>query len=235
MNNRILAVFHGEHSTWGKVGEKLLLRGFALERCYPCLGESLPESMSEYAGSVVFGGPQSATDDSLPEIRAELDWLEHNVLPSETPVLGICLGAQELARVLGAKVGPAENGRVEIGYVKIEPTDQGCDFLNAPTMFYQWHSETFEIPSGAVHLATSKHFEGQAFSYGEHVHAIEFHPEMTGEMVHRWSHSEIGSKKLTLPGAQSAQTQMASYRKYSTASDEWLARYLDRVFGSPGA
>ena len=235
MNNRILAVFHGEHSTWGKVGENLFLRGFALERCYPCLGEPLPKSMSGYAGCVVFGGPQSAADDSLPEIRAELAWLEDEVLPSETPVLGICLGAQELARVLGAKVGPAENGRVEIGYVEIAPTEHGHDFLDAPTVFYQWHSETFEIPSGAVHLATSTHFEGQAFSYGERVHAIEFHPEMTGEMVHRWSHSEVGSKKLTLPGAQSAATQLAGYRKYSSASDQWLSRYLGRVFGVPSA
>ena len=140
---------------------------------------------------------------------------------------------------LHAHVGPRT--RVQLGLLvtfrelEIEPTDQGGEFLNAPTTFYQWHSETFEIPSGAVHLATSRHFQGQAFSYGKHVHAIEFHPEMTGEMVHRWSHSEIGSKKLTLPGAQSAQMQMAGYRKYSTASDEWLARYLDRLFGSPGA
>lgn len=233
MNNRILAVFHGEHSTWGKVGENLLLRGYALQRCYPCLGESLPKSIGDFAGCVVFGGPQSATDDSLPEIRAELDWLERKVLPSDTPVLGICLGAQELARVLGAKVGPAANGRVEIGYVEIKPTDGGREFLDAPTAFYQWHSETFEIPCGAVHLATSTHFEGQAFRYGEHVHAIEFHPEMTGEMVHRWSHSELGSKKLSLPGAQSAQNQLADYRKYSPACDLWLSRYLDQVFGAP--
>lgn len=229
----MLMVFHGEHSTWGKVGEDLLLRGYTLERCQPCLGDALPEQIDEYAGCVIFGGPQSAMDDHLPEIHAELTWLERHVLPGTTPVLGICLGAQTLARVLGAKVGPAANGRVEIGYVEIHPTDADPTFLPEPTMFYQWHSETFEIPAGATHLAKSAHFDGQAFSYATHVHAIEFHPEMTGEMVYRWSTSEPGSHKLTLPGAQSAAEQLDGYRRFAAASDRWLHRYLDQIFGAP--
>lgn len=230
MSGRILVVFHGEHSTWGKVGEQLLLRGFDIDRCYPCMGNSLPEDMSPYTGCVIYGGPQSAADDSLPEIRAELDWLERTALPADIPLLGLCLGAQEIARVLGAPVGRDPRGRVEIGYVEILPTPEGCDFLAEPTYFYQWHSDTFGIPTSTVHLARSEEFEGQAFRYRNNVYAVEFHPEMTGEMVYRWSTSVNGAQKLTLPGAQSHEKQMYGYRQYSAGSDRWLTTFLAQLF-----
>ena len=136
---------------------------------------------------MVFGGPQSANDDHLPGIRAELDWLERTALPSDRPLLGICLGAQMIARVLGAKVGPHPDGLVEIGYHTIHPTAAGQAYLEGPTLFYQWHRETFEIPCGAVHLAHNEAFNGQAFRYNGHVYGLEFHPEMTRAMIERWT------------------------------------------------
>ena len=106
MLNKILTVVHQQASTPGLLGKALMARGFDLDRCCPCVGDPLPQNLSDYDAVVVFGGPQSATDDGDPGIRAELDWLESVVIPSDVPTLGICLGAQELARVLGAKVGP---------------------------------------------------------------------------------------------------------------------------------
>lgn len=114
-DRRILIVVHQEHSTPGRVGELLEAQGCTLDRRCPNLGCGLPRDLSPYRACVVFGGPQSANDDHLPGIRAELDWLERTVLPSDRPVLGICLGAQMIARVLGAKVGPHPDGLVEIG------------------------------------------------------------------------------------------------------------------------
>jgi len=218
---------HQEHSTPGKVGEFLVHRGYGLDRRCPNMGDPLPSDLSAYEGIIVFGGPMSANDDHLDGIRAELNWLEKVVLPSKCPLLGICLGAQEIARVLGGRVGPLEDGRVEIGYCKVRPTTMAKGFLDETTTFYQWHGETFDIPRGAVHLAASDAFEGQAFRYGERVFAIEFHPEMTLEMINRWCISERGAPKLDLSGAQPHDVQVDLYHRHAEDSDRWLNRFLD--------
>lgn len=225
---RVLTVVHQEQSTCGKVGEFLTERGYRLERRCPNLGDPLPTDLSGYAAAVVFGGPQSANDDHLPGIRAELQWLERRALPAALPLLGICLGAQQIARVLGARVGPHGDGLVEIGYSEILPTGADPAFLARPTMFYQWHSETFEIPTDALHLAANEAFPGQAFRYDGRVYGLEFHPEMTLSMIDRWCTSERGAAKLALRGAQSHAEQRAGYQRNAAASDRWLADFLDR-------
>ena len=208
---QILTVVHQDTSTPGFIGRNLSQRGYSLDQYCPCLGAELPRNLSHYDAVIIFGGPQSATDDHVAGIRAELDWLETTALPSKIPLLGICLGAQQLARVLGASVGPRGDGIVEIGYWPVSPTTQGTAFLPQKTTFYQWHSETFEIPSGAIHLAQSDSFSGQAFSYADHAFGIEFHPEITRDMVNHWCTSERGSPKLKLPGAQPHDAQLASH------------------------
>ena len=232
MPERILAVFHSRNSTAGKVGERLAGRGFEFDFRRPCHGESLPADLSAYSAVIVFGGPQSANDDHDSGIRAELDWIESIALPSAKPLLGICLGAQEIARVLGARVGRHPKGLVEIGYYEVRPTGRCTRFLGAPTMFYQWHRETFEIPSDAVHLAESEAFPGQAFRYRNHVYGIEFHPEMTCEMIKRWCGSDAGSKRLGLPNAQDREIQLEGYAHYAGTSDGWLEAFLDQFLES---
>ena len=230
MTPKILIVVHQEHSTPGKVGDFLSKRGYALDRRCPNLGDPLPEDLESYAAAVVFGGPMSANDDHLDGIKAELDWLERRALPSDCPLLGICLGAQEIARVLGAKVGPHPDGLVEIGYVDVEPTGACSSFMKETTIFYQWHSETFEVPEGALHLAENDPFPGQAFSYGDRVYGIEFHPEMTKEMIERWATSEKGAPKIEMfrgKGAQPRDTQLAGYDCHAAESDRWLGHFLD--------
>ena len=230
MTKRVLTVFHQQASTAGLLGETLISRGYALDSRCPCIGDTLPENLSAYDAVVVFGGPQSATDDGDPGIRAELDWLELTVVPSGIPTLGICLGAQELARVLGAKVGPRGDGLVEIGYWEVSPTQAGKYFLDRPTVFYQWHSETFEIPPDAVHLAGSESFSGQAFSYGDCVFGIEFHPEITREMINHWCTSERGRPKLAFHGAQSHHEQLTNHDRYAKGVRGWLEYFLDQRF-----
>ncbi len=224
----ILAVLHQANSTPGKVGDWFSARGHRVEGCCPILGDALPTRLDGYAGLVVFGGPQSANDDHLPGIRAELDWIEHSAIPSALPLLGICLGAQQIARVLGARVGPHHEGIVEIGYSPVEPTADADGFLDARTRFYQWHAETFEIPADAVHLARGETFEAQAFRYGERVYGIEFHPEMTREMIDRWCTSKTGAPKLAWRGAQSHAEQRSAYALHAAASDVWLDTFLQR-------
>lgn len=230
MSKRVLIVVHQEHSTPGKVGECLTDRGYSLDRRCPNLGDPLPADLSGYAAAIVFGGPMSANDDHLDGIRAELNWLERSALPSDCPLVGICLGAQEIARVLGAKVGKHDDGLVEIGYFDVRPTGACTSFLKEPTVFYQWHTETFEIPKEAVHLAENDAFPGQAFRYGDNVYAIEYHAEMTLEMVDRWSTSERGAQRLVEfqdKGAQPRDAHFAGYELHASRSDRWLNHFLD--------
>ena len=228
MTKRVLIIVHQEHSNPGRVGALLAARGWVLDRRCPNLGDPLPEDLSPYAAAIVFGGPQSANDDHLSGIRAELDWLERTAVAGTTPLLGICLGAQLIARVLGARIGPHPDGLVEIGYHPVYPTAAGESYFEGATMFYQWHRETFEIPAGAVHLAHNDAFDAQAFCYDRHVYGIEFHPEMTLPMIECWTDSEKGAPMLALPGAQPRDVQLEAYGRYVAATDRWLGRFLDQ-------
>jgi GMP synthase (glutamine-hydrolysing) len=230
MRQPVLIVVHQQHSNPGRVGELLQERGYPLARRCPNLFDPLPDDLSGYAAAIVFGGPQSANDDDRPAVRMELAWLERVAFRSGKPLLGICLGAQMMARVLGARVGRHPENLVEIGYHPIYPTAAGAAYFEGPTMFYQWHKETFEIPRGAVHLAHNDAFDSQMFRYGEHAFGIEFHPEMTLAMIERWSGSERGSAMLSLPGGQPRAAHLEGYRRYSASTDRWLARFLDEHF-----
>jgi len=234
MSRPVLIVVHQERSTPGRVGELLEARGHTLDRRCPNQGDALPERLDEHAAAIVFGGPMSANDDHLPGIRAELEWLDA-AFASGRPVLGICLGAQLIARALGARVDNHPAGLVEIGYHEVRPTAAGAHFLERPTMFYQWHRETFELPRGAVHLAHNGAFPAQAFCWRERVFGIEFHPEMTRAMIERWTGSQKGAAQLALPGAQPRERQLESFERFAPVTDRWLERFLERDLLGAGA
>ncbi len=101
---KIAIVVHQEHSRPGRVGTLLEKRGYELHRLCPNLGCELPEDMSDHAGVVIFGGPMSANDcGTLAGIKCELDWIP-KVVEAGVPFLGLCLGAQLLARAAGGRV-----------------------------------------------------------------------------------------------------------------------------------
>ncbi|WP_416675520.1 glutamine amidotransferase-related protein [Egbenema bharatensis] len=155
---RILVIVHQETSDPGLVGWMLREQGYTLDLRCPAIGHALPTTMEGYAGAIVFGGPMSANDDqTMPFIRTELDWIPI-ALESGKPYLGICLGAQLLARVLGGEVAPHPKEIREIGYVPIQPTLQSDNPLASLSHVYHWHSEGFSIPSDAVRLATGPYF-----------------------------------------------------------------------------
>ena len=102
MHPAVLIVLHQEHSTPGRIGNILRERGYPLDIRRPRFGDPLPETMDAHAGAVIFGGPMSANDDE-DFIRYETEWIGVP-LKQNKPYLGICLGAQMLARLLGGKV-----------------------------------------------------------------------------------------------------------------------------------
>ncbi|MFW6077308.1 MAG: glutamine amidotransferase [Hyphomicrobiales bacterium] len=227
MRGKVLIIVHQPTSTPGRVGLKLRERGFELDVRRPCIGEPLPETLEEHCGVIVFGGPMSANDcHELDFIRTEIDWLARP-LEENVPFLGVCLGAQLLARQLGVEVTAHPEGQVEIGYYPLRPTPAGLDLVPEwPERAYQWHREGFDLPHGAVLLAEGNAFSNQAFRYGDAAYGVQFHPEVTRAMVHRWT--VRGSHRLGLPGAKPRSAHLEDRLVYDAAVAAWLDQFLDR-------
>lgn len=223
MSRKILLIVHQEHSNPGRIGALTAAFGFEPEICRHACGDPLPTSLDGYAAAVIFGGPMSANDDdTLPFIRNELDWLALP-LSTGTPFLGVCLGAQLLARHLGARVAAHPQGFHEIGYYPIRAAGAGCGLFRDEQYFYQWHGEGFELPHGAELLATADLFENQAFRYGN-AYGIQFHPEVTLEMMHRWT--AMSAHRMVLPGAQARDAHLNGHSRHDPGVDRWIRDFF---------
>lgn len=219
----VLIVLHQETSSPGRVGAALSLRGHALDVRRPRFGDPLPTTLAGHAGAVIFGGPMSANDDE-DWIRREIDWIGV-ALAEEKPFLGICLGAQMLARHLGARVAPDPHGEVEIGWYGLEPTRAGRELTNWPSQVYQWHREGFDLPTGARLLATGDRFPNQAMAVGRRAFGLQFHPELTPAMMNRWT--VLGAGRLESPGAQPRHRHVEGQHLHGDRLRLWLGRFLD--------
>jgi GMP synthase (glutamine-hydrolysing) len=176
----------------------------------------------------VLGGPIGAYDEELyPFLTGEIRLIAAR-LQEGKPVLGICLGAQLMARALGARVypGPAK----EIGFKPLTLTQEGEGLL-APLVdqpVLHWHGDTFDLPSGAVLLAKTDICAQQAFSYGRHGMAFQFHPEAREKGFERWL---IGhAAEIAATKGVSAPALRAQMRAHGAAADKKgqavLARWL---------
>lgn len=227
MTGKVLIIVHQEHSTPGRIGQALEARGYELDIRRTCMGHDLPETLDDHDGAVIFGGPMSANDDvTLPFIRQELEWLQVP-LREDKPFLGVCLGGQMLARVLGAPVCCSDHGWHEIGYYPIRATAAGRHLFADEQHFYQWHGEGFGLADTADLLAEGDYFPNQAFRYGR-AYGIQFHPEVTREMMLRWSSK--AAHRMVMPGAQSRDMHIAGNDRHDADIAAWLERFLDHWF-----
>ncbi|MEO0536971.1 MAG: glutamine amidotransferase [Cyanobacteria bacterium P01_A01_bin.123] len=226
-----LVIVHQDTSDSGRIGQILSQRGYQLDQRCPAIGDALPETreaIAAYDAIVVFGGPMSANDDdTLPFIRQEMDLIAQ-VVKAERPFLGICLGAQLLARVLGSRVSPHPDAMREIGYHPIDPTSAGQAWFDQPMHVYQWHKEGFDLPAGATLLATGQTFVNQAFRYGKSAYGLQFHPEITRNMIETWTTK--AADQLVLPGAKSQASHFSDHDTYEAEVCRWLNQFIDQWF-----
>ncbi len=185
---RVLSVTHGPTVPGGVFDKVVEAAGHKLERWVVPLG-GFAQPASSYDALMVFGGSMHPDqDEQFGWLAREAEFLAE-ALVEEVPVLGVCLGAQLLARAAGAWVGPAREP--EVGWLDVELTAEGRDdpvlgVLPPRTEAFQWHHYTFEIPVGGTELAKSNVCP-QAFRVGKRAWGIQFHAEVTLEMVRTWT------------------------------------------------
>jgi len=162
-------------------------------------GAPLPD-ISAAAGLIFMGGPMSANDD-LQYIRQELVLIQKAVA-LDKPILGVCLGAQLIAKALGARVYP--NRAKEIGWYPVYWTEAGRAELglSEPETVFHWHGETFDLPPGAELLAYSDLCCHQAYRIGQNILGLQFHLEVTPEMIADWLTQDANCgdlREVTIP------------------------------------
>jgi len=179
--SRVLLVQNTRIEGSGYLGELIQKDGFDITSVN-AKHEKLPDD--DFSLIVILGAPESANDD-LPYLQAEQDLIKKSV-ENNIPVLGICLGSQLIAKTFGAKVysGP----RKEIGFyddLKVNDNSELFAGFQNPFTVFHWHGDTFDLPEGSTRLASSEHYENQAFQYKSAV-GLQFHLEVNEEMVNLW-------------------------------------------------
>ncbi|MCU1274221.1 MAG: glutamine amidotransferase class-I [Bryobacterales bacterium] len=183
---RVLAFRHGPHEHLGWICDALDAHGIAYD--YTDSYQIADERRLRNAGALIFLGGTMSVNDDLPFIHREVDHIRAAVIRGQ-PVLGICLGAQLIAKALGARV--YKNTVTEIGWAPVTftsaaPHDPLFAHLPRSETVFHWHGDTFDLPDGAELLASSAHCRHQAFRLGDRVYGLQFHLEVTPAMIVQW-------------------------------------------------
>lgn len=184
------------------------------------------------AGLILMGGPMSVNDD-LPWLRTEMRCVREAVARG-MPVMGICLGAQLIAKTLGARV--TRNPVKEIGWAPVywteaAKTDPLFGGFPSPETVFHWHGETFDLPEGAQLLAYSDACRRQAFRIAGNVYGLQFHLEVTPEMIQDWCrHDETcgAAREMEAPIDPHANTSRLA-EVAATVFDRWCGLFDTRA------
>ncbi|MEK0083832.1 type 1 glutamine amidotransferase [Benzoatithermus flavus] len=226
---RILVFQHHSTSPAGLVGERMAARGAMVTTLDAQAGVAIPQDAGSHDGIVILGGAVSAyADDRCPHFPALLD-LARRFADERRPVLGICLGAQLLARAWGAAVHLG--GAHEFGLVPLRPTpaadaDPLLAGMGGPVWAMQWHDDTFDLPRGATLLLTGETCRHQAFRVAEIVHGFQCHFETDRAAMLAWArlrHELYGLPDLTRAITAQVETVGAAAEMFGRRiADRWL-------------
>jgi GMP synthase-like glutamine amidotransferase len=193
--------------------------------------EVLPD-VNEVDLLIILGGPMNIYEEArYAWLTAEKKFIE-TAIREEKKVLGICLGSQLIADVLGARV--FQNPEKEIGWLPITLTEEARNsqlFSQLPQQFqvFHWHGDTFNLPQNAIHLAQSEGCENQAFLYGSNVLALQFHIESNRQSIQRMVEHEIDDitegRYVQTPG------EILSEDKFFEENHRILCAILDKFTG----
>ncbi|HEY0180559.1 MAG TPA: glutamine amidotransferase [Dokdonella sp.] len=232
---RTAAVFrHVAHEGLGTFARPLAEAGFAV-RGYDAWARPRYADAADAALLVVMGGPMGVYEaDAHAFLRDELAVIEAR-LAAGRPTLGVCLGAQLIASAAGARVYRGD--AFEIGFAPVRLSAAGrrsclAPLADAPVVLH-WHGDTFDLPRGAVRLASSERCREQAFAIGTHALALQFHLEVGGELEH-WI--ERGGDDLRRGGVDAATLRVDAGRHgaaLAAAADAVLAAWLASACGAP--
>jgi len=229
---RVLIIQHVACEGPGLLEDVLLRKGWEIDlRCMELPGTSLPADLNDYQAFIILGGPMGAYEEGIYPYLFKVQDLVRKAVDTGIPTVGICLGGQIVARALGADVGP--NPIKEIGWSPVQLLPEGMKsplFSDLPSIFsvFQWHQDTFSLPPGAVLLVKGEDCENQAFVYGGHIWAMQFHLEVTPAMIEQWT--QIYKDELCNyggPGAASVLVRNTNARWEAMLS--WREQFLHNL------
>lgn len=183
---KVWVIQHIVCETLGTIAGALEGAGISYQHIRPFAGDRVPKEIGGCTGLIVMGGPMGVYErDAYPFLADEMRLIE-KTLQAQVPILGVCLGSQLLAATLGAAVTKGQ--RKEIGWYPVTLADSCKDDplwtgVESPFTAYHWHGDVFELPSGAVGLASSALTKHQAFRYGRNAYGFLFHMEVTPVMI----------------------------------------------------
>jgi GMP synthase (glutamine-hydrolysing) len=188
---KLLVFQHSAREPLGILDPLLRRHGFRIRYVNFSRQPELQPDVTRYHGLIVLGGPMNVDQaQRFPHLNVEIAAIRA-ALQRDIPILGICLGAQLLAAALGAVVRP--NSVREIGWYRLHPTaaarsDALCQHFDGSQHVFQWHAYTFDLPPGALHLASTSTCPNQAFRFGEKAYGLQFHLEADEDLIQRWLH-----------------------------------------------
>lgn len=229
MNIKIHCFQHAPFEDMGCIKDWIKKEGFQLSYTRFYEKWEIP-SVDTYDWLIIMGGPMNVDEETkYPWLKEEKKAIKEAIESGKT-VLGICLGSQLIATALGAKV--RKNHEPEIGWFDITLTEEGEKHplfkdMGQTFKIFQWHGDTFDIPQGARHLATSSVCQNQAFVYGDRVLGLQFHLEVTAESLNLML-EDADDELIDAPFIQTKE-EMLKNTHYIKSTNQLMYKILDRL------
>ena len=238
---KILVFQHVPYEPLGTLDPLLKAAGFRIRYVNFGRDPQLRPSLDKYAALIILGGPMNSDQiDGYPNLVTEVEIIRE-AISRDMSILGICLGAQLLAKAIGGTV--SRNAKREIGWYDVDLTEAGetdpvlASFARRQQVF-QWHEDGIGLPSEAEHLASSPASPVQAFRYGKHAYGFQFHLEVDDSLISRWltvpeNQSTLTAEQGTIDPRKIREQTVHSIGALQDLSQQTFSRWVDQFEMKP--